>query len=250
MRRPQTLDWSVQHETCCQAVLNTGDRNDLKLIRMVQLFQISQDISKTFAYDSQPKSKPPQFRSRLISELSDPTIYLTLKGFRTQIDRWREENRGIDEFENFWYHATVVHLNELALHSFHDPGDLRPPFGLNVRVDLPIASNPVVSAAHLDCISRLVHSAQKMLDIVFSLHFREDDVSLISTLPIVFFARALYAWVTLVRVSAIGNAVYDESALRVTEYLERLMQVLDEAATVQHFHTAMSANPLVNDVLT
>jgi hypothetical protein len=173
-----------------------------------------------------------------------------LKGFRTQIDRWREENQGIDVFENFWYHATVVHLNELSLHSFHDPGDLRPPFGLNVRVDLPIAANPVVSAAHLDCISRVVHSAQKMLDIIFSLHFREDEVSLISNLPIVFFARALYAWVTLVRVAAIGNAVYDESALRVTEYLERLMQVLDEAATLQHFHTAMSTAPLMTIVLT
>jgi hypothetical protein len=121
---------------------------------------------------------------------------------------------------------------------------MRPPFGLNVKVDLPINANPVVSAAHVDCISRLVHSAQKTLDILYSLHFREDEVSLISNLPIVFFARALYAWVTLVRVAAIGNAVYDESSLRVTEYLERLMQILDETATVQHFHTAMSIIPL------
>lgn len=181
----------------------------------------------------------------LILELSDPAVYLTLKGFRNQIDRWKKENQDLDEYENFWYHATVVHLNEVALHSFHDPGDLRPPFGLNVRVELPVTgSDYVVSTAHIDCISKVVHSAQKLLDVIFSLHFRDDGISLISNLPIVFFARSLYAWVTLVRVAAIGSSVYDESALRVNEYLEKLTLVFDESASIAHFHTAMSTVPL------
>jgi len=108
-------------------------------------------------------------------------------------------------------------------------------------MELPIsASDPVVSAAHLDCIAKVVYSAQKVLDIIFSLHFREDGPSLISHLPIVFIARALYAWVTLMRVAAIGSSVYDEEAVRVTEYLEKLMQVLDESAEIAHYHTAMS----------
>jgi len=111
-------------------------------------------------------------------------------------------------------------------------------------MELPIsASDPVVSVAHLDCIAKVVYSAQKLLDIIFSLHFREDGPSLISYLPIVFIARALYAWVTLVRVAAIGSSVYDEPAVRVSEYLEKLMQVLDESAEIAHYHTAMSTAP-------
>lgn len=75
---------------------------------------------------------------------------------------------------------------------------------------------------------------------MFALHFRDDGESLIPNLPTVFFARSLYAWITLVRVAAVGTAVCDESSLRIEEYLERLGQVLDEAASIQHFHTAMS----------
>ena len=78
---------------------------------------------------------------------------------------------------------------------------------------------------------------------MFSLHFRDDGESLIPNLPTVFFARCLYAWITLVRVAAVGTAVCDESSLRIDEYLDRLGQVLDEAASIQHFHTAMSINP-------
>jgi len=108
-------------------------------------------------------------------------------------------------------------------------------------MEVPVsASDPLVSVAHLDCIAKVVYSAQKVLDIIFSLHFREDGPSLISYLPIVFIARALYAWVTLMRVAAIGSSVYDEEAVRVTEYLEKLMRVLDESAEIAHYHTAMS----------
>ena len=79
---------------------------------------------------------------------------------------------------------------------------------------------------------------------MFGLHFRDDGESLIPNLPTVFFARSLYAWITLVRVAAVGNTVCDEGSLRIEEYLERLGQVLDEAASMQHFHTAMSIPPI------
>lgn len=107
----------------------------------------------------------------------------------------------------------------------------------------PAISDPLVSAAHVDCISKVVYSAQKLLDHMFGLHFRDDGESLIPNLPTVFFARSLYAWITLVRVAAVGNAVCDEQSLRIEEYLERLGQVLDEAASMHHFHTAMSISP-------
>ena len=80
---------------------------------------------------------------------------------------------------------------------------------------------------------------------MFGLHFRDDGESLIPNLPTVFFARSLYAWITLVRVAAVGNAVCDEPSLRIEEYLERLGQVLDEAASMHHFHTAMSTFPIL-----
>ena len=82
------------------------------------------------------------------------------------------------------------------------------------------------------------------MDLIFALHFRDDGESLIPNLPTVFFSRSLYAWITLVRVAAVGSSVCDESALRIEEYLERLGQVLDEAASIAHFHTAMSTLPL------
>lgn len=81
------------------------------------------------------------------------------------------------------------------------------------------------------------------MDLLFSLHFRDNGESLIPNLPTVYFARSLYAWITLVRVAAVGNSVCDESCLRIEEYLERLGQVLDEAASISHFHTAMSTFP-------
>ena len=75
---------------------------------------------------------------------------------------------------------------------------------------------------------------------MIALHYRDDGESLIPNLPTVYFARSMHAWITLVRVSSVGSSVCDESSLRVDEYLERLSQVLDEAATISHFHTAMS----------
>ena len=101
----------------------------------------------------------------------------------------------------------------------------------------------MVSAAHVDCISKTVYSAQKLLDHIFRLHFRDDGESLIPNLPTAFFARSLYAWITLVRVAAVGNTVCEESSLRIDEYSEKLGQVLDEAASIAHFHTAMSISP-------
>ena len=42
------------------------------------------------------------------------------------------------------------------------------------------------------------------------------------------------------RVAAVGNAVCEVESLRIEEYLDRLGQVLDESASIAHFHTAMS----------
>lgn len=183
----------------------------------------------------------PLFQNCINQELSDPSVYLTVKGYRAQLEQWRETNGSLDEYVSIWYHHTNLFLHEVSLHSFHNSEDLRPPFGFNVRVDLsPAINDPLVSAAHVDCISKTVYSAQKLLDHVFRLHFRDDGETLIPSLPTVFFARSLYAWITLVRVAAVGNSVCDESSLQIDEYLDRLGQVLDEAASIAHFHTAMS----------
>ena len=183
----------------------------------------------------------------MVVELSDPSVYLTVKGYRQQLESWREQNPSIDEYVSIWYHHTNLFLHEVSLHSFHSTEDLRPPFGFNVRVDLqPQISDPLVSAAHVDCISKVVYSAQKLLDHIFGLHFRDDGESLIPNLPTVFFARSLYAWITLVRVAAVGNTVCEEGSLRIDEYLERLGQVLDESASMAHFHTAMSPSPVLS----
>ena len=57
MRRPQTIDWQAHHATCLQALLESGDRHDLKLARIVQLLHVCEAISRTFSYDSQAKSR-------------------------------------------------------------------------------------------------------------------------------------------------------------------------------------------------
>ena len=56
MRRPQTLDWSPHHTYCCQALLEGGQTNDVRLVRIAQLLKTSQDVSRTFCYDTRPKS--------------------------------------------------------------------------------------------------------------------------------------------------------------------------------------------------
>ena len=75
------------------------------------------------------------------------------------------------------------------------------------------------------------------------MHFRDDGESELPNLPTVIFARSLYAWITLVRVAAVGNSVCEESSLKIEEYLQKVGQVLDEAASIHHFHTAMSSSP-------
>lgn len=187
--------------------------------------------------------KVASIKQQLTIELTDPSVYLTVKGFRQQLENWREQYTSLDEYTTIWYHHTSLFLHEVALHSFHNSEDLRPPFGFNVHVELNMISDPLVSAAHIDCISKTVYSAQKILDHIFALHYRDDGESLIPNLPTVFFARSLYAWITLVRVAAVGNSVCDESSLRIEEYLERLGEVLDESASIAHFHTAMSMLP-------
>jgi hypothetical protein len=88
-----------------------------------------------------------------------------------------------------------------------------------------------------------VYAAQKCLDIFAGMHFRDDGNSDLPNLPAVFFARALYSWITLVRVAAVGSSVCEESALKIEEYMGRLGQVLDESASMHHFHTSMSKIP-------
>lgn len=75
------------------------------------------------------------------------------------------------------------------------------------------------------------------------MHFRDDGKSELPNLPTVFFARVVYAWITLVRVAAVGNSVCEESALQIDEYWQKVEQALDEAASMHHCHTAMRTKP-------
>src|SRR5271170_2173667 len=58
MRRPQTLDWSPHHSYCCQALIEGGQAGDIRLVQICQLIKLSQDVSRTFCYDTRPKSPP------------------------------------------------------------------------------------------------------------------------------------------------------------------------------------------------
>jgi hypothetical protein len=236
------MEWTPHHSYCCQALLEGGQLGDLRLVQQCQLLKLAQDVSHTLCYDTRPKSNTcPSYAN---AELSDPSVYLLVKGFRHRLESWREANPDLGDYLVMSFHHVNLLLHEVSLHSFHNSEDLRPPFGFNVHAELtPAISDPLVSAAHVDCISKTVYSAQKLLDNLFAMHFRDDGESLIPNLPTVFFARSMYAWITLVRVVAVGNAVCDESSLRVEEYLERFGQVLDEAASISHFHTAMSISP-------
>lgn len=59
MRRPQALDWSPHHSYCCQALIDGGSSADRHLVQVSQLLKLCQDISKTFCYDTRPKSSSP-----------------------------------------------------------------------------------------------------------------------------------------------------------------------------------------------
>jgi hypothetical protein len=59
MRRPQTLDWSPHHSYCCQALIDGGQSSDLHLVQVAHLLKLSQDVSRTFCYDTRPKSSTP-----------------------------------------------------------------------------------------------------------------------------------------------------------------------------------------------
>src|SRR5277367_2720620 len=59
MRRPQTLDWSPHHSYCCQALIEGGQPGDIRLVQICQLLKLSQDVSRTFCYDTRPKSPLP-----------------------------------------------------------------------------------------------------------------------------------------------------------------------------------------------
>jgi hypothetical protein len=55
-RRPQILEWTPHHSYCCQTLQEGGQVNDLRLVRIVQLQKMAQDVSRTFCYDTRPKS--------------------------------------------------------------------------------------------------------------------------------------------------------------------------------------------------
>jgi hypothetical protein len=56
MRRPQSLDWTPHHTYCCQALTEGSQPADLRLVQIAELLKLSQDVSKTFCYDTKPKS--------------------------------------------------------------------------------------------------------------------------------------------------------------------------------------------------
>lgn len=75
MRRPQTLDWSPHHTYCCQALVEGGHDADLRLVQVCQLLKLSQDVSRTFCYDTRPKSTHPSLlhlRTFLLGINPDP----------------------------------------------------------------------------------------------------------------------------------------------------------------------------------
>jgi hypothetical protein len=75
MRRPQVLDWSPHHSYCCQALIETGQSSDRRLVQIAQLLKLCQDISKTFCYDTRPKSlQPPPFLPLPLLQVANPLV--------------------------------------------------------------------------------------------------------------------------------------------------------------------------------
>jgi len=56
MRRPHSLDWTPHHSYCCQVLKEGGHANDVRLVHIAELLKFCQDVSKTFCYDTRPKS--------------------------------------------------------------------------------------------------------------------------------------------------------------------------------------------------
>ena len=56
MRRPQTMDWTPHHSYCCRVLKDGGQANDIRLVQIAELLNLSADVSRTFCYDTRPKS--------------------------------------------------------------------------------------------------------------------------------------------------------------------------------------------------
>lgn len=50
------IEWTPHHSYCCQVLQEAGQVNDLRLVRIVQVLKLAQDVSRTFCYDTHPKS--------------------------------------------------------------------------------------------------------------------------------------------------------------------------------------------------
>ena len=56
MRRPQSLEWTPHHSYCCQTLLEGGQTDAIRLVHICRLLKLSQDVGRTFCYDTRPKS--------------------------------------------------------------------------------------------------------------------------------------------------------------------------------------------------
>ncbi|RMZ87891.1 hypothetical protein DV736_g4885, partial [Chaetothyriales sp. CBS 134916] len=225
LRRPLLIRWSPYADECIGILTTAPDvaPTDKWLCQLVRGQHLAEDIGLEFSMDD-PASQ---------LSLTDHKTQYHLKAFERQLTEWYEsatpemQKRAI---LRHIYGVTNLYMHEIAMHHNHNIDDFRPPFHAT-----PIEGPPdpdFVTPTHIESLTTCMNSVHTIFDAFLSM-----DVTVLRSLPTLFFVRNSYAAVALIKmytaVSAKGSKfgrIIKTDDLKVDHYLERMIAKLVETA--------------------
>lgn len=224
LRRPLFVRWTPYADECLQILHTAQDAlpSDRWLCHIVQAQHIAEMIGAEFAMDDPAQEL----------KITDPMVQSHLRGLEQKLKEWHDSAQDLMQNSIMKHTKAIINLymHEIAMHNEHNIDDFRPPYH-----STPIEGPPdpdSVTPVHINSLTACLQSAHAAFDA-----FLEMDIKLLRALPTHFFVRNSYAAVALIKLyTAMSSkdskmsAAFNADVLRVEEYLDALISVLEKVA--------------------
>ncbi|KAI4659997.1 uncharacterized protein J4E79_005799 [Alternaria viburni] len=238
-RRPNSYPWNAYHEECLLYLESQGDASDMLLCQLVRITQLDQEISNQL-YLCQIAT---------FVDGNDYNTYAVIESMKNKLEAWVAHippSLATSQTLKVWWHAAMVHLYELVLHTPTNKASFAAPF-IPGRIPVKDFPKPTIIIAPLKTsLEALVQNCHAVLDTA-----AEMDPALLVNFPSFCFAPtviySLFVLVTVMVASTDPANTYGQclpnNCFRIEEFglkmrnLVMYMKVLDP--TLSCFTTRM-----------
>ncbi|KAF1965703.1 hypothetical protein BU23DRAFT_626947 [Bimuria novae-zelandiae CBS 107.79] len=121
LRRPNVFPWNLHHQECLLYLESRGEPSDLLLCQIVRIKQLTQEISEQLGL----------FHLATFVDGNDHSTHTVIKTMKNNVEAWAAQIPPIltsSQTLQVWYHVTMVHIHEVALHTPTNKPSFVPPF--------------------------------------------------------------------------------------------------------------------------